>query len=177
MCNGRLTHKSRRGPPTGGCHTVLRAEVHAVRTIPDLKVDGLEYFERWWQRARARRRLPPITAIDPTVFPKALPTIFLLDGETVETLRVRLAGTFYRELYNREVTGEYLADLIPFADRPDIYAEYQACLREGRPAYHDGTVTWRGQGAELAFRRILLPFGDSGKVQRIMGFAEFKMDS
>ncbi|WP_200340142.1 PAS domain-containing protein [Rhodovibrio sodomensis] len=148
-----------------------------MRTIPDLKVDGLEYFERWWQRARARRRLPPITAIDPTVFPKALPTIFLLDGETVETLRVRLAGTFYRELYNREVTGEYLADLIPFADRPDIYAEYQACLREGRPAYHDGTVTWRGQGAELAFRRILLPFGDSGKVQRIMGFAEFKMDS
>lgn len=148
-----------------------------MRTIPDLKTDGLAFFERWWQRARGRRRLPPIEAIDPSSFPRALPTIFLLGGETVETLKVRLAGTFYRELYDREVTGEYLADLIPFDERPDIYAEYEACLREGRPAYHEGTVTWRGRGAELAYRRILLPFGDSGKVQRILGFAEFKLDS
>lgn len=148
-----------------------------MRTIPDLKMDGLVFFERWWQRARGRRRLPPITAIDPSSFPKALQTIFLLDGETVETLRVRLAGTFYRELYDREVTGEYLANLIPFGERPDIYDEFDACLREGRPAYHEGRVTWRGRGAELAYRRILLPFGDSGKVQRIMGFAEFKVDT
>ncbi len=148
-----------------------------MRTIPDLRMDGLAFFERWWKRARGRRRLPPVSAIDPSSFPKALPTIFLLDGETVDTLRVRLAGTFYRELYDREVTGDYLANLIPFDARPDIFAEYDACLREGRPAYHDGTVTWRGRGAELAYRRILLPFGDSGKVQRIMGFAEFKMDS
>jgi hypothetical protein len=155
---------------------VIRTEVVTVRTIPDLKMDGLAFFERWWQRARGRRRLPPVSAIDPSSFPKALPTIFLLGGETVETLKVRLAGTFYRELYDREVTGEYLADLIPFAELPDIYAEYEACLREGRPAYHDGTVTWRGRGAELAYRRILLPFGEAGKVQRILGFAEFKMD-
>ncbi|WP_156092484.1 PAS domain-containing protein [Rhodovibrio salinarum] len=148
-----------------------------MRTIPDLKMDGLAFFERWWQRARGRRRLPPVSAIDPSSFPKALPTIFLLDGETVETLRVRLAGTFYRELYDREVTGEYLASLIPFAERPDIYDEFDACLRKGRPAYHDGTVTWRGHGAKLAYRRILLPFGESGKVRRIMGFAEFKMDT
>jgi hypothetical protein len=139
-------------------------------------MDGLAFFERWWQRAQGRRRLPPITAIDPSNFPKALPTIFLLDGGTVRGLRVRLAGTFYRELYDREVTGEYLANLIPFDEQPEIYAEYDACLREGRPAYHDGTVTWRGRGAELAYRRILLPFGESGKVQRIMGFAEFRIE-
>jgi hypothetical protein len=144
-----------------------------VRRIPEVNTDGLAFFERWWQKARGRRRLPPVTAIDPTAFPRALPTIFLLDGETVETLRVRLAGTFYRELYGREITGVRLADLIPFDERPDIHADYDGCLSEGRPAYHEGRVTWRSRGADLHYRRILLPFGDNGTVKRVMGYAEF----
>ncbi len=144
-----------------------------MQKIPDTDEDGIAFFERYWTQLCGARPLPAPGEIDPLDFPRFLPCIFLLDGATLETLTLRLAGTFYRELYGFEITGKGVTELIPFDRTPDILEEYRACLYEARLAFHTGEVTWRDRGAELRYRRILMPFGSNNQVTRIMGFAEF----
>ena len=146
-----------------------------MRTVPELDEDGVAFFEHYWQRVRGDRALPPVSAIDPQAFPRALKTIYLLEGTTVDTLSVRLAGTFYREVYGREVTGERLIDLVPVNNRPEIYRDYEACLQNGQLRYRSGTFDWRRPGAQFPYRRLLMPFGAGAQVERIMGFIEFQV--
>lgn len=146
-----------------------------MRKVPDLGEDGIAFFERFWRAAKGDRPLPPVAAIDPGAFPRALQTIYLLDGETVDTLRIRLAGTFYRDLFGLELTGRYLRDFVPVNQRADLYRDYTSCLQDGRLVQRDGVFDWRERKAELAYRRLLMPFGADGQVERIMAFVEFHL--
>lgn len=146
-----------------------------MRKVPDLGEDGIGFFERYWRVAKGDLPLPPVAAIDPGAFPRALQTIYLLDGDTVDTLRIRLAGTFYRELFGLEITGRYLRDFVPVKQRATLYRDYAACLGEARLVHRDGVFDWRERKAELPYRRLLMPFGADGRVQRIMAFVEFHL--
>jgi len=159
---------------SGSAFWSARSADRPVHTIPDTDDDGIAFFERHWTKLRGDRQMPTPEEIDPMDFPRFLPCVFLLDGTTLDRLVVRLAGTFYRELYGIEITGHRVADLIPFDRTPDILDEYRTCLERGRLVYHSGQVTWRSRGSQLTFHRILMPFGRDGRVSRLMGFAEFK---
>ncbi|HEY9549569.1 MAG TPA: PAS domain-containing protein [Kiloniellaceae bacterium] len=102
-----------------------------------------------------------------------LSRVFILEGHTINDLRVRLAGTVYRELYGFEVTGLRVGELIPFENRHDLLSGYDRCLRQQVPVYDVDRMTWRERGSDVCFERILLPFGEPQKTERILGFAQF----
>jgi hypothetical protein len=126
-----------------------------------------------WRTARGGRRMPPSEAIDPFAMKAFLPRLFVIEGEKLDDLTIRLAGTLYRDLYGFEITGHRLLNLIPQEGNIDLLEGYARCLEEAQPVFHTGRMTWRGFGSELCYRRVLLPFGEAGSVQRILGFATF----
>src|SRR3546814_2341896 len=95
-------------------------------------------------------RRPPRSTRTDTRFPYT--TLFRSDD-----LRVRLAGTVYRELYGFEVTGLRVGELIPFENRHDLLSGYDRCLRQQVPVYDVDRMTWRERGSDVCFERILLP--------------------
>ncbi len=126
-----------------------------------------------WDRLRGDQRLPAPAAIDPVELKPFLSRLFLVDGPSLEEMHLRLAGTSYRELYGFEITGRRLLDLIPETERPDLVREYRHCRDTAAPVFHAGSMNWRERGAQIRYDRVLLPFGQEGRVTRILGFAVF----
>lgn len=136
---------------------------------------SVQFFLDYWNGLRRRRTMPLPSEIDPVHFKYHLPYVFLVEGSMPEDLRIRLAGSFYRELYEVDITGMLVSELIPFTERPDLLVEYQTCLDSHTPVVHEGRVTWRKRGAQLSYERVLLPYGAGNRVCRILGFAEFDL--
>jgi hypothetical protein len=71
--------------------------------------EQLQLYDHWVATARGRP-MPDRSDIEPSAFPKLLPCISLLERTEHGRLRVRLAGTRLRELFDREITGLYVDD-------------------------------------------------------------------
>jgi hypothetical protein len=71
--------------------------------------DQLQLYDHWVAIARGRA-MPDRRDIAPSAFPRLLPCISLLERGDRGRLRVRLAGTRLRELFDREITGLYIDD-------------------------------------------------------------------
>ena len=146
----------------------------ALEGIPDKVCTEVSFFCDYWQRLKGEAFLPSCATLDPLDFFVYLSRVFIAEGRTVDDLRIRLAGTTYRELYGFEITAKRIAELIPFEKRQDLLSSYARCLEEKKPVYEVNTMTWRERGSEVTYERILLPFGSAEQgVERILGFAQF----
>ncbi len=145
----------------------------ALEGVPDTACEEVRFFCDYWLGLKGDKPLPSCEQLDPLDFFTYSSRVFILEGRTVGELKVRLAGTVYRELYGFEVTGKKVTELIPFGDRGDISNSYGRCIQEQIPIYDVNKMTWRARGSEVQFERILLPFGDEKGVRRILGFAQF----
>lgn len=145
----------------------------ALEGIPDTACAEVRFFCDYWLGLKKDLPLPTCEVLDPLDFFTYLSRVFILEGHSVDDLRVRLAGTVYRELYGFEVTGMRVGELIPFENRNDLLGGYDRCLREQTPVYDVDKMTWRERGSEVCFERILLPFGAPQRTERILGFAQF----
>jgi hypothetical protein len=92
-----------------------------------------QLYDYWLQQAGGLA-LPRRGDIDPIQFPRLLPGISLIDvGPSLETCRVRLAGTRLREIYDREVTG-LLVSHLPCGNRMDYWmAAYRRTIEQATP--------------------------------------------
>ena len=126
-----------------------------------------------WDRLRGTLRLPKSDTIDPLELKPFLSRIFIIDGSAIDEMQLRLAGTSYRDLYGFEITSKKLTELIPATQRPDLLEDYESCLARAAPVYHSGSMTWRANGGQVRYERVLLPFGEARQVNRILGFAVF----
>jgi hypothetical protein len=145
----------------------------ALEGIPDTACAEVRFFCEYWRGLKGDAPLPTCEKLDPLDFFIYLSRVFILEGHTIDDLRVRLAGTVYRELYGFEVTGLRVGELIPFENRHDLLSGYDRCLRQQVPVYDVDKMTWRERGSEVCFERILLPFGEPQRTERILGFAQF----
>ena len=145
----------------------------AIEGIPDTACAEVHFFYEYWLGLKGDRLLPPCDKLDPLDFFTYLSRVFILEGHSIDDLRVRLAGTVYRELYGFEATGLRVGELIPFESRHDLLSSYDRCLRQQVPVYDVDKMTWRERGSEVCFERILLPFGEPERTERILGFAQF----
>lgn len=145
----------------------------ALDVIPDSACEEIFFFRDYWVALKGELSLPPCEKLDPLDFFNYLSRVFILEGRSIEELHVRLAGTVYRELYGFEVTGKKVIDLIPFDNRRDLMDSYAQCMRNQVPIFDVNKMTWRERGSEVFFERILLPFGDTRGVERVLGFAQF----
>ena len=145
----------------------------ALEGVPDAACAEVRYFCEYWQKLKGSDLLPSCDVLDPLDFFTYVSRVFILEGHSIDDLRVRLVGTVYRELYGFEATGMRVGDLIPFEARHDLLSSYDRCLREQVPVYDVDKMTWRERGSEVCFERILLPFGAPQRTERILGFAQF----
>src|SRR3546814_10344298 len=92
----------------------------ALEGVPDNACAEVLYFCDYWLGLKGDGPLPPCEKLDPLDFFTYLSRVFILEGETIDDLKVRLAGTVYRELYGFEVTALRVGELIPFENRRDL---------------------------------------------------------
>ncbi len=93
-----------------------------------------QLYDYWTARA-AGRSMPARSDIGPADFPQLLPLISLIDVEPEpQKFRIRLAGTRLREVFDREITGEYLDDL-DWGDMTEYWlSAYRRVVQAGKPA-------------------------------------------
>ena len=88
----------------------------------------------YWLEKSGENLIPRRADINPTQLPRLLAGLSLVDvGETVETSRVRLAGTRLREIYDREITGLLLQDMQWGCKREYWHAAYQRTIDKAVP--------------------------------------------
>lgn len=150
--------------------------MYAREDLLDILPESADAAMRWmmdyWMSKRGDRSIPLRSDIDPLEFYKYWPTIYFVEGRTLEDLYVKVAGTAYWSLYGYEVTGRRIVDLIPGETAPHVIADYVVCLENKTPIYREGKMTWREKNAPISYARLLLPFGKTTQaVEYILGFA------
>ncbi len=99
----------------------------------------------YWCDKRKANSLPCRSDISPAAFPRLLPDVSLIDIEFDPfRFRFRLAGTRLREIYDREVTGLYLANCHWDVNQDYWTKTYVRISQTGKPA--QGVI--RGPSAE-----------------------------
>lgn len=111
---------------------VNRAEISAFRAqlvVPEQR----QLYDYWFKQA-AGRAMPMRCDIIPAHIPRILPGISLVDVHTeIGRSKVRLAGTRLREIYDREITGNYIEDL-DWGDKREYWlASYRRTIEDGVP--------------------------------------------
>ena len=143
-----------------------------LEIIPQNADPEIRWMMDYWMSKRGERLMPLRSDIDPLDFYKFWPTTYLVEGETLEELYVKVAGTAYRSLYGYEVTGRRIVDLIPGRLAPQIIDDYIDCLENKVPVYSEESMAWRERNAPVFYHRLLLPFGRKAQeVAYILGFA------
>jgi hypothetical protein len=120
--------------------------------------------------------LPARRDIDPMDLPPAIwPQILLFDvveGEAPDgaplRFRLRLAGTGFRQLAGRDVTGLYFDELGPPERTAPVIRQLRMVVAERRPCYLVGRVTVRNDAFE-DIGRLALPLDNDGVIDKILG--------
>lgn len=144
--------------------------------LPPGAIDDMQWALDYWRSQKGGQALPPKQLIDVTDFPKRLlPMLFLLERiERDADYIVRLAGTAYREIYGREITGLTVNGLLPHSDAGgNLKVDLERALEESAPIFVDGLMTWPPTGARIPYQRLLLPYssGPGGSLRFFLGVA------
>lgn len=88
----------------------------------------------YWLSLAGNRHMPDRGEIDPCHFHRLLPFISILERAEDRRMRVRLAGTRLRDIYEREITGLFL-DELDWGDKREYWAAvYDHVKTTCRPA-------------------------------------------
>ncbi|MEX0922163.1 MAG: PAS domain-containing protein [Rhodovibrionaceae bacterium] len=143
--------------------------------LPEEAPEELHWFYGYWQSKRPEGGgNPPRCAIDPADFPRLLNTTFIVERTAEGRHKMRLAGTFYHQLYGQEITGAYIEDLAPLNSAGQtLQHAHDECARCNGPVYTEASTAWISQ-ITLNYRRLLLPLaGGTGEVAFMIGTAVF----
>jgi hypothetical protein len=150
------------------------AEMQISDTLPEQAHESLCWALRYWNEHRGRRAMPSRTDVDPMDFPRLLPATYLLERLPDDDFMVRVAGTRFREVYGREVTGQKISELVPQDTGSDFHDDVRLCIQHLRPVFREGRATWRPSGVATRFQRVMLPLGtDESHADYLLGFAIF----
>ena len=132
-----------------------------------------QYLYDYWRSKCKGGRLPSRHDINPAEIHEHLPMVSLMEAcnETANTrFKYRLAGTGFWDLYEAEITGQYI-DELPMGDRAEYWERVLSrVIKLGRPSAgmtRPGTP-WRSHLAQFWIR---LPLSEDGEnVTMILGF-------
>jgi hypothetical protein len=128
-----------------------------IAAVPDDRLRGLAHY---WAARCINGRVPLRTSIDPLDLPALLPNIMLLERvEEAETdrYRFRLAGTDIARYTGRELTGQFIDQVLP-----DSYHDYvrllnRVALARQRPVYSSSLYHDEGNFVNGITYRLVLP--------------------
>jgi hypothetical protein len=138
--------------------------VHSIRSISQ---HGLAAA---WARL-AKNGLPSFDQFDPDPRvhdPKQL-AVWKVETDNAQTVfRAMYRGSLLDEAFNEGWIGKTLAEITPPSLQPAIIGASDQCATTGCAIY---TIlkTYDGEGFAINLERLLLPFGNDGRVQIILG--------
>jgi hypothetical protein len=131
-----------------------------------------------WLRARGKHRILPVLAdYKPDRIADEMPDLMGYDVEgdgdearfLITQEGARLTATYGNEHIDPDKrTNRYLDDAIGPARYGRVVPSYRACLASRRPTYAVSMVQ-DPDGKDVSYERLLLPFGNAGEVQQIVG--------
>lgn len=144
--------------------------------LPPGAIDDMRWALAYWRAQKGDRALPEKRQFDVTDFPpRLLPMLFLLERiEKDADYVVRLAGTAYRDIYGREITGLPVNNLLPHSDAGgNLRVDLDRALNSGQPIFVDSLLTWPPTETRVPYQRLLLPYSDvpGGPVRYFLGVA------
>jgi hypothetical protein len=131
----------------------------------------------WLRTPRKQHTLPVIAGFQPDGIADDLADMMRFDvtgtGDSARFLitqeGTRLTATYGNEHIDPDKrTNRYLDDAIGPERYANVVALYRVCLMHKRPAYSISTVQ-DADGKDVAYERLLLPFGSGGNVEQIVG--------
>ncbi len=136
-----------------------------------------DLLNTWLRLLRKPRPLPVISDFRPDRITDELADMmgFNVEGEgdvarfVITYEGARLTATYGNDHIDPDKrTNRYLDDAIGPDRYARVVASYRACLAHKRPTYSVSTVQ-DGDGKDVCYERLLLPFGKSDKVEQIVG--------
>ncbi|WP_207459351.1 hypothetical protein [Azospirillum sp. SYSU D00513] len=98
-----------------------------------------------------------------------------------DRFRVSWVGGDLFQVYEHDLTGRFLDEVLPRLGLKWLLESYEHCVRTGRPSYtlspgpmvedgtaRDGRPDASGSGASRSLARLLLPCGRNGRVEAIL---------
>jgi hypothetical protein len=152
-----------------------------MRAFRDRLADeGLLAVHDHWCAGLRGTLLPPRSAIDPVALKRWLPRMFMVDVDG-GAYRFRLAGTDLRRIFDRDITGLTLAEVLPERMLADALRGYEQVRRDRTPHLVELVLDMDSHPAYF-YRRLVLPLAKDGvEVDRLLGvytleFADYRRD-
>ena len=119
--------------------------------------------------------LPPRAKFNPARLKSYLPSVLMFDVVPDRSVKVRLAGTGYRYVLDRDPTGEDWIDAAPEKQRATRLRSFSAIARGAVLVAHR-RVAMLHDGEHIS-EEILLPFApDAGGTVTVLGRVNFKAE-
>jgi hypothetical protein len=144
----------------------MNFEIGTIHSIRSISQHGLAVA---WARL-AKDRLPSFNQFepDPRVHdPKQL-AVWKVETDNAQTVfRALYRGSLIDEAFNEGWIGKTLAEITPPSLQPQIIGASQECANTGCAIYSI-LKTYDAEGFAVNLERLLLPFGEDGRVQVIL---------
>lgn len=151
--------------------------------MPDSTADPiadplLQQLYHYWQSKRGARAMPGRADIDPAELRPLLPHLMLTDVvDDGRRFRYRLVGTAVADSFGKNMTGQYVDELMTGAYREFIEGLYRDIIEKKRPVYSESTY-FSHQNAEMWAQRLMLPLSDDGEtVNMVLSGQTFRFGS
>lgn len=125
--------------------------------------DGARSLFDYWQSLRGPRAMPARADIDPLEIPRnILPWLYILAVSDDGNHRFRLAGTGLDTVFNAEITGKRVDEVLEGRDLENARRSYDFVISRARPWY--SSVLYRADERwEIRYSRLTLPLGPDGE--------------
>lgn len=150
-----------------------KGHVNTSKAATRLRFPALTEVETYWQALRSRHHVPLRADLDPRGIRGALSKAFVLECSDPEEPRFRIVGSDIIELYQNDLGGRPLTDLVVSHRRSAIQDVIRDVCRLPAQVQMDLSVP-KITGDVLELRMVLLPMKDaSGQRSRILGCLDF----
>jgi hypothetical protein len=130
--------------------------------------------EHWIALYRRKGGIPPLSAIDPLQFPRALADAWIVDAEDGDRFRIRLMGETLVHWYGRNPKGLYYEDLFAPAILPVVTQQSRQVVQAPCILYHQMQSTIPDWTVPASFERLAFPLCDAaGRIRHILGATVF----
>jgi hypothetical protein len=128
----------------------------------------LEIIYQYWLSKKCGRAMPSRADIDPVELPGRLwPNLMLIDvvrDQAKPRFRYRHVGTAFSDAVGRELTGQFLNEVMPSRGgyRDYILGIYEELIRRRQAMYTENVFLFQQRAAPLLMRRLSMPLSTDG---------------
>jgi hypothetical protein len=134
-----------------------------------LPADGPRRLFDHWASLRAGAVMPDYGRIDPIGMPRdLLPALYIVAAEPDGGFRFRLSGTGLRTVFNADITGKRLEQVLDGRDLENARRSYRRVAEAAAPWYSRVDYDTDASGL-FRYHRLTLPLGPGPVPARLLG--------